>query len=73
MTAILEKAFAAAIKAPPEVQNAIGQLILSELQDELRWQQAFEQTSDAQWDQLADMVRKEIAKAETDSLDTFTY
>ncbi len=72
MTAILEKAVAAVIKAPPEVQNAIGQLILAELHDERQWQQAFDQTSDAQWDRLAGIVRDEIAKGETDSLDTLT-
>ena len=70
MTELLEKAFDEAKKAPPEVQDAIGKLVLVELQDELLWQRAFEQTSDEQWDRLAEMVRKEIAAGETDSLDT---
>ena len=70
MTALLEKAFAEAKKAAPEVQDAIGKLILEELADEQRWQTAFEQTSDDAWDRLADDVRKEIAAGETDPLDS---
>ncbi len=70
MTELLEKAFAEVKKAPPEVQDAIGKLVLAELQDELRWQAAFDQTSDEQWDRFAESVRKEIASGDTDSLDT---
>ena len=70
MTELLEKAIAEVKKAPPEMQDAIGKLVLAELQDEPRWQAAFDQTSDEQWDRLAEKVRKEIASGETDSLDT---
>jgi hypothetical protein len=72
MTAILEKAVSAVIKAPPEVQNTIGQLILAELQDGRRRQQAFDQTSDAEWDRIAEMVRAQIASVKTESLDSLT-
>ena len=61
MTGLFEKAFAEVKKAPPEVQDAIGKLVLAELQDELRWQEAFDQTSDEQWDRMAEKIRKEIA------------
>ena len=70
MTKLLEKAFAEVKKAPPDVQDAIGRLVLAELQDELRWQAAFNQTTDEQWDRLAERIRKEIASGEMDSLDT---
>ena len=44
-------------------------LILAELQDEQIWRQAFENTSDGQWDRIAGIVRTEIASGDTDSLD----
>jgi len=70
MTEILEKAIAEMKKAPPELQDAIGKLVLAELQDEMRWKAAFDQTSDEQWDALAARVRNEIAAGNTDPLDT---
>jgi nucleoside-diphosphate-sugar epimerase len=69
MTALLEKAIAEAKKSPPEIQDAIASLILAELQDEEIWRQAFENTSDGQWDRIAEIVRTEIASGDTDSLD----
>ncbi len=69
MTALLEKAIVEAKKSPPEIQDAIAGLILTELQDEALWRQAFENTSDKQWDRMAEMVRTEIASGDTDSLD----
>lgn len=69
MTALLERAIAEAKKSPPEIQDAIASLILAELQDEEIWRQAFENTSDGQWDRIAEIVRTEIASGDTDSLD----
>jgi hypothetical protein len=71
MTQLLEKAIAAVKKTPPDVQDTIASLILAELQDEQAWQRAFSNTSDAQWDRMAEMIRGEIASGDTDPLDEF--
>jgi hypothetical protein len=70
MTVLLEKAIEEAKKSPPETQDAIAAFILAELQDEKNWQQAFRNTSEEQWDRIADMVRAEIKSGDTDALDT---
>ena len=69
MTETLEKAIAKAKMAPASVQDALGEYILAELEDEARWQTAFDQTTDAQWERMAEKVRKEIAAGDTDDLD----
>jgi hypothetical protein len=38
---------------------------LAELQDEQKWETRFAATTDDQWDQMAAMVRQEIAAGET--------
>jgi hypothetical protein len=65
MTALLEKAIAETKKSPPEIQDAIAAHILAELKDEELWRQAFENTSDPQWDCIAAKVRAEIASKQT--------
>ncbi|WP_276746610.1 hypothetical protein [Chlorogloeopsis fritschii] len=42
---------------------------MAELQDEQKWEARFATTTDNQWDQMAAMVRQEIAKGETVPLD----
>jgi len=42
---------------------------LAELEDEQQWKTRFAATTDDQWDQMAAMVRQEIAKGETVPLD----
>jgi len=69
MTALLEKAIAEAKKSLPEIQDAIASLILAELRDEEIWRKAFENTSDTQWDRIAEMVRTEIDSDDSDPLD----
>jgi hypothetical protein len=69
MTGLLKKAIAEAEKSPPEVQDAIANLILAELEDEEAWRLAFEKTTDKQWDRMADKVREEIDSGNTDALD----
>ena len=69
MTQLLEKAIAEAKTSPPEIQDAIANLILAELHDERKWQQAFGSTGDEQWDRLAESVRKEITSGDTEPLD----
>jgi len=71
MTELLRKAIDEARKTPPEVQDVIANLILSELQDELTWQKAFENTEEEQWDRLADRVHTEIRSGDTEPLDRF--
>jgi hypothetical protein len=58
MTTLLEQALAEVHKLPPDQQDAIATLILEELRDEARWNQAFEQSQDA-LARLAQKVRNE--------------
>lgn len=69
MTQLLEKAIAEVKKTPPDMQDTIASLILAELQDELAWQKAFSNTSNTQWDRMAEMIRREIASGDTEPLD----
>lgn len=69
MTELLERAITAVKKLPPEVQDAIATRLLSEVEDEQAWNLRFAMTTDAQWDCLADKVRRSIAKGKTTPLD----
>lgn len=69
MTELLERAITAVKKLPPEVQDAIATRLLSEVDDEQAWNSRFTTTTDAQWDCLADKVRRSIAKGKTTPLD----
>ena len=61
MTELLQKAIAEISKLSNDQQNAIASRLLAELKDENAWQERFEATTDSQWDNLASMVRQEIA------------
>jgi len=69
MTKLIEQAIAEIEKLPEEVQDAIASRLLSELTDEEEWAVRFEATTDAQWDRMAAMVRREIASGDTTPLD----
>jgi hypothetical protein len=69
MTELLREAIAQIEKLPPEQQDAIAARFLAELQDEQKWDIRFSATTDDQWDQMAAMVRQEIARGETVPLD----
>jgi len=69
MTELLQQAIAQLQKLPPDQQDAIASRFLAELQDEQKWETRFAATTDAQWDQMAAMVRQEIAEGETVPLD----
>jgi hypothetical protein len=69
MTELLRQAIAQIEKLPPEQQDAIAARFLAELQDEQKWEASFTNTTDEQWDNMAAMVRQEISKGETMSLD----
>lgn len=65
MTELLQQAIAQIQKLPPDQQDAIASRFLAELQDEQKWESRFAATTDDQWDQMAAMVRQEIATGET--------
>ncbi|MGL5831943.1 MAG: hypothetical protein ACRC1Z_01775 [Waterburya sp.] len=70
MTELLQQAIAQIEKLPPEQQDAIASRLLTELQDEHKWETRFAATTDDQWNQMAAMVRQEIASGETVPLDS---
>ncbi len=70
MTELLQQAIAQIQKLPPDQQDAIASRFLAELQDEQKWEARFVATTDDQWDQMAAMVRQEIASGETVPSDT---
>ncbi|MBC6432832.1 hypothetical protein FM036_19640 [Nostoc sp. HG1] len=70
MTELLRQAIAQIEKLLPDQQDAIAARLLAEVQDEQNWENRFAATTDAQWDQMAAMVREEIASGETVPLDT---
>ena len=59
MTPLLEKVLGEVYKLPPEEQDAIAALILEELEDERRWNEAFAKSQD-RLAQLAHKVRADI-------------
>jgi len=65
MTELLQQAIAQIEKLSADRQDAIAARFLAELQDEQKWETSFASTTDNQWDQMAAMVRQEIAKGET--------
>lgn len=69
MTELLERAIAAVKMLPSEVQDAIATRLLSEIEDEQAWNIRFTTTTDAQWDCLADKVRRGIATGKNIPLD----
>jgi hypothetical protein len=60
MTQLLEKAMAEVQKLPDPAQDAIATMILDELADERRWDEAFARSQD-QLARLAERVRRDIA------------
>lgn len=58
MTSLLKKAFDAASSLPADRQDAIAKLILAEIEDEKRWDEAFAGSQD----KLADMAAEAIAE-----------
>lgn len=70
MTELLRQVIAQIEKLPPNQQDAIAARFLAELQDEQKWETRFAATTDNQWDQMAAIVRQEIASGETVLLKT---
>jgi len=69
MTELLQQVIAQIEKLPPDQQDAIAARFLAEVQDEQKWETHFAATTDEQWDQMAAMVRQEIANGGTVPLD----
>lgn len=69
MTELLQQAIAQIQKLSPAQQDAIAARFLAELQDEQKWETRFTATTNNQWNQMAAMVRQEIAEGETVPLD----
>jgi len=65
MTKLLEQAVAEIEKLPEDAQDAIAVRLLADLADEQAWAASFAATTDAQWDCMAAMVRREIAAGDT--------
>jgi hypothetical protein len=69
MTELLERVIEPLKVLPAKEQDAIAARLLAELQDEQKWTQRFAETTDQQWDQLAAMVRQEIAAGDMTPFD----
>ncbi len=69
MTELLQQAILQIEQLPPDQQDAIAARFIAELQDERKWETRFVTTTDEQWDQMAAMVRQEIANGEIVPLD----
>lgn len=65
MTTLLQQAIAEIEQLPLEQQDAIASRFLDEIRDEQEWQIRFANTTNDQWDFMAEMVRQEIANSQT--------
>ncbi|MEM1290760.1 MAG: hypothetical protein AAGH67_04770 [Cyanobacteria bacterium P01_H01_bin.162] len=61
MTKLLQQVIAEVSKLSDEQQDEIASRLLAELEDEQAWQARFEATTDTQWDNLAALIRQEVA------------
>jgi len=68
MSKLLERAMKRARRLPDAEQDAIATIILEELEDEARWEQAFSKSQDA-LAKLAAEAMEEDRKGETKELD----
>jgi hypothetical protein len=64
MTQLLEQAIGEARKLSPDEQDAIAALILEELDDDRRWDEAFA-SSQEPLSRLAEKARRQIAEGRT--------
>jgi hypothetical protein len=69
MRKLFQQAIAAIEQLPAEVQDAIAACLLAEAADEQAWAAQFEATTDAQWDRMAETVRRAIAAEDLTPLD----
>ena len=69
MRELLQRAIAEVEKLPEETQDAIAARLLAEVTDEREWAARFDSTTDAQWNELAEMARRAIAEDSTTTLE----
>ena len=69
MTQLLKQAITEIEKLPASEQDSVAARILAELADDQIWEAKFAATTDRQWDQLAQSVRREVGAGETTPLD----
>ncbi|RCJ21714.1 hypothetical protein A6S26_23375 [Nostoc sp. ATCC 43529] len=72
MTELLEKAIARLKTLPPSEQDAIAVMILEELEDEIRWDEAFASSKDT-LAKLAAEAMAEYQALKTQELDPETF
>jgi hypothetical protein len=68
MTKLLTEAFEKASKLSPEEQDQVARWLLEELEDELKWSAAFEDSQDA-LSKMADHALEERRAGQTKPLD----
>jgi hypothetical protein len=68
MTKVLEKAFSEASKLSESEQDALGEWLLSEIESEREWDQAFARSQDL-LARLADEALAQHRRGQTDELD----
>lgn len=61
MTALLQQVIAKVEALPEDQQDAFASEWLDELESERKWDEKFASTTDDQWQNVADMVKAEIA------------
>jgi hypothetical protein len=66
---LLEQAVAEIEKLPEDAQDAIAARLLADLADEKAWSARFTDTTEAQWERMATLVRQEIETEEPIPLD----
>jgi hypothetical protein len=69
MRELLRRAIAAIEKLPDDAQDAIATRLLAEAADEQTWTAQLAATTDAQWDRMAESVRRAIAGGDSTPLD----
>ncbi len=68
MTELLQGAIAAIESLPADLQDAIAASLLAEVVNEQAWERQFRETTDAQWDEIAERTRRAVAAGEVTSL-----
>jgi hypothetical protein len=69
MVRLLEQAVAEIEKLPEDAQDAIAARLLADLADEKEWAARLFATTEAQWERMAALVRRDIAAEEPIPLD----
>jgi len=69
MTKLLQEVVAKIEQLNPEIQDAIASRLLAELEEEKKWDSSFAQTTNDQWQKMADMVKQEIMSGDITPLE----